>query len=92
MRKFPLKAKQLETRTITAITRQRVIQILKELNFVQDVEGNDILIFRCSNFPFQRLALPKDDLISIELIKEIADDFKWPYDFFLPEIHKTPES
>ncbi len=68
---------------IQAISRDHLIRKLKRLDYEVDEEGEGIFIFRHCNFPFQRIALPNDEMISVELVKKYARDIGIPLTYFL---------
>ncbi len=68
---------------VQAISREHLINKLKRLDYEVDEEGNGVLIFRNCNFPFQRISLPNDEKISVELVKKYAHDLEIPIGYFL---------
>lgn len=73
----------MDTRSNSAIPRKHVLLILRNHGFITDVEGRDLTVLRNRNFPFQRLSLPKDESISVELLKLYAEDSGIPIKQFL---------
>lgn len=70
---------------ISAVPRHRVLHVFKQLSYIPDVYGEDITILRNTQFPFHRVALPADEIISIELLKKYAEDLGFPFRVFLEE-------
>ena len=67
---------------VTAIPRRHILNVFKELNYIPDVYGKDVTILRSTRFPFYRVSLPTDELISVELLKKYAEDFGFSYQIF----------
>lgn len=74
-----------DTQTKTAISRYQILAEMKKLHFTPDVEGNEIVVFRRTKFPFERLSFPNDAYISLEYIKLLANDLGVSPGLFLPE-------
>jgi len=68
---------------ITAVPRHHILNVFKELHYIPDVYGKEVTILRNTQFPFHRVALPTDDLISIELLKKYAEDLGFSFHIFL---------
>ncbi len=69
---------------ITSVSRHQVLEVFKNLDFTIDMEGPEVMILRDSKFPFHRIALPNDEMISVELLKKYAEDLGIPFEIFLP--------
>ncbi len=76
---------KIEINALTTVPQFIVLEELKYLGYLIDSESAEVLILRNSKFPFQRVALPKDKNISLELLKLIAQDIKISYEIFLEE-------
>lgn len=79
-----MKSKNTENQLITSVSRHQVMEVFKSMDFTIDLEGIDILILRNSKFPFHRIAIPNDEMISVELLKKYANDLGIPFEIFLP--------
>lgn len=56
--------------------REKVARALAKLRFRRDYEAKYALVFRNSDFPFQRIVLPSQKSIHIELLKLYAQDLE----------------
>jgi len=55
-----------------------LVNVLKKWGFKQDIETFELVVMRNSNFPFQRIVIPRSPKICIELIQTYARDLKIP--------------
>lgn len=58
---------------------REVIIGLKDMGFVTDVDSPHTLVLRNVNFPFYRLVVPRDEEISVELLKLYARDLNMDF-------------
>lgn len=62
--------------------REKVISAFNRMRFKPDYKARFVIILRNSDFPFQRIALPTQKSIHIELLKLYAKDL----DISLPKL------
>lgn len=65
------------------LERANVIKAFGKLGFISDYESKYVTIFRNSQFPFKRIALPAIKSIHIELLKLYASDLSIPINHIL---------
>lgn len=60
----------------------RVIKAFRALGFSEDIQRENITVLRQTNFPFRRVTLPDNPLISTELIQLYLTDLGIDSDVF----------
>lgn len=56
--------------------REKVALAFGKMGFVRDYEARFALVLRNSNFPFQRIVLPSQKILHVELLKLYTLDLK----------------
>lgn len=67
---------------IHKISRTRLVRAFRKLGFVEDFHTKDVTVLRQMNFPFDRLVIPNDREISVELVKLYLKDLTIDWDDF----------
>jgi len=71
------------------ISRIRFLRAMRKMGFVEDYITKDVTVLRRMTFPFNRLAIPNDESLSVELVKLYLKDLRlsWEefYNFYLQE-------
>ena len=71
------KSSQMPEKTIQTVPRiehERVLSAFRALGFSEDVYRGNIVVLRQTDFPFRRITLPDNPLISSELIQLYLTD------------------
>lgn len=61
-------------RQVPRIEHERVISAFRALGFSEDVYRGNVIVLRQTDFPFRRITLPENPLISSELIRLYLTD------------------
>ncbi len=67
---------------IHEISRTRLLRAFRKLGFVEDFHTKDVTVLRQMHFPFDRLVIPNDREISVELIQLYLKDLNLDWDDF----------
>ena len=59
--------------------REKVVRAFRKMGFNRDYEGRIVGVLRNSNFPFQRIVLPYQKTLHIELLKLYTEDLGIPF-------------
>jgi hypothetical protein len=63
--------------------REKVVRAFAKMGFIRDYEARFVLVLRNSSFPFQRVVLPSQKTIHIELLKLYAQDLEFSFSNFI---------
>lgn|GEM_PF-4015985 len=88
MKKSLLNHKKTErsARKLVKFNRERVMRAFRELGYAEDFISNSVTVLRNLEFPFQRITLPNNAVISSELLKLYAADLKIDFNSLLKKV------
>ncbi len=62
------------TRMDLKISYNRLLRAFRKMGFVEDYLNSDVVVLRRTQFPFERLVIPNQHDISVELVKLYLND------------------
>lgn len=62
---------------------EKVLTVFKKMGFMEDFITNRLTVLRNTSFPFQRIVIPNDNNIHIELLKLYSKDLGISLDLLL---------
>ncbi len=80
------KSKKAEP-TVLKFDRKRVLRAFKDSGYLEDFRTEAVIVLRNTSFPFQRVTIPNNESISVNLVKCYLADLNLNFRDFMRKVN-----